>query len=102
MSLLYKIDRVTFIERDYQTDDIDNIMLTIQAITRRRFILKHFDLNLNDERELFLLKDILLEESPDNIKRYYFHIYLNRDFDEMKEKAKHLTTEQYIRRVLNL
>ena len=101
MLLLYKIDRVTFIERDYRIDNIDNIVLIIQAITRRRFILKHFDLNLNDKRELFLLKDVLLEESPDNIKRY-FHIYLNRDFDEMKEKAKHLTTEQYIRRVLNL
>ena len=97
----YNLGRVIFIGRDYRTGGSGNIVITLQAITRRQSILKQFELNLGDEQELFLLEDVILELSPDNIDRHVA-IYLDRESDGIDELGHPNDDGKYIRRFLNL
>ena len=89
-----------FIKRDYRTNKLDDIVITLQTITRRQSILKQFELNLDDEQELFLLKDVMLKLSPNDVDRHTA-IYLDRESNEI-DKLRHLNDDKYIRKFLNL
>ena len=104
-SSLYRIGRVTFIGRDYRGDATGDIIITLQAVaehTRRLPILEKFDLNLDLDNELFLLEDVLLEQSPQSIIRH-LDIYYDRDYGWNGDDELIYADDRYfIRRVLNL
>ena len=62
--------------------------------------MKIFILNLNDEHELFLLKNLFIKQFLYEIDRY-FDIYLNRKYDDEDEKDI-IYIRKYIKRIFNL
>lgn len=100
----YKIGRVTFVGRDHRANATvpGEVVVTLQVIAERQPILETFELDLDTGYELFLLEDLLVEQSPNAIDRH-LPIYLDREYGEDDEEEIVFPDERrYIRRVLNL
>ena len=61
--------------------------------------MKNFTLNLNNEHELFLLKNLFIKQFLYEINRY-LDIYLNRKYNNKDEKNI-IYIRKYIKKVLN-
>ncbi|KAF6223757.1 hypothetical protein HO173_013218 [Letharia columbiana] len=97
----YRIGRVIFIGRDYRQGATGHIVITLQAVADHgASILDSFDLNLDNEHELFLIEDVLLEQTPQSITRH-LDIYYDRDFGGDEEEVVYPDDRRFIRRVLN-
>ena len=104
----YRIGRVTFVGRDCRSNSATNgeVVVTVQAVAehpRNESILHNFDLPLDDNHELYLLEDVLLEQTPDTIDRQ-LAIYLDREYGDNEDEQEVVYPDDrfYIRRVLNI